>query len=50
MNIYVGNLARQVTEEELRQNCQAVVSQQENLNRELAGFQAQEAKAQEETR
>lgn len=36
------------SEEELRQNLQAVVSQQEDLSRELAGLQAQEAKAQKE--
>ncbi|MFW6122995.1 MAG: SbcC/MukB-like Walker B domain-containing protein, partial [Thermodesulfobacteriota bacterium] len=40
--------AKAESEEELRQNLQAVVSKQEDLSRELAAFQAQEARAQEE--
>jgi len=40
--------AKVESEEELRQNLQAVVSQQENLNRERTEFQTQEAQAQEE--
>jgi DNA repair protein SbcC/Rad50 len=45
---FLLNLAQVESEEELRHRHRAVVSQQENLNREWAGFQAQEVKAQEE--
>ncbi|MFZ2088110.1 MAG: AAA family ATPase, partial [Desulfobaccales bacterium] len=45
---FLFDQAQAESQEELRQNCEAVLSQQKNLHRELTEFQTQELRAQEE--